>query len=123
MNLDGWLTLLENGMDMDISVNTPQINFKDVLSLIPGIYQNNFDALQASGNLDIKAEAKGLMVGESLPKFAIGFNVNNGMVSYEGMPQKIEQIRLLFKIPVAMPIKRLSMSKISVSKWQEILLR
>lgn len=94
MNLDGWLTLLENGMDMDISVNTPQINFKDVLSLIPGIYQNNFDALQASGNLDFKAEAKGLMVGESLPKFAIGFNVNNGMVSYEGMPQKIEQITI-----------------------------
>lgn len=94
MNLDGWLTLLEDGMDMDISINTPQINFKDVLSLIPGIYQNNFDALQASGNLDFKAEAKGLMVGESLPKFAIGFNVNNGMVSYEGMPQKIEQITI-----------------------------
>ena len=94
MNLDGWLTLLENGMDMDISVNTPQINFKDILSLIPGIYQNNFDALRASGNLDFKAEAKGLMVGESLPKFAIGFNVNNGMVSYEGMPQKIEQITI-----------------------------
>lgn len=94
MNLDGWLTLLEDGMDMDISINTPQINFKDVLSLIPGVYQNNFDALQASGNLDFKAEAKGLMVGESLPKFAIGFNVNNGMVSYEGMPQKIEQITI-----------------------------
>lgn len=94
MNFDGWLTLLEDGMNIDISINTPQINFKDVLSLIPGVYQNNFDALQASGNLDFKAEAKGLMVGESLPKFAIGFNVNNGMVSYEGMPQKIEQITI-----------------------------
>ncbi|MCH5327684.1 MAG: AsmA family protein [Coprobacter sp.] len=94
MNLDGWVALLEEGMDMDIAVNTPKLDFKDLLSLVPGIYQNNFDAMQATGNLDLKAEAQGRMVGDTLPRFALGLNVNNGVVSYEGMPQKVENITI-----------------------------
>lgn len=70
LNLDGWIALLENDMDMDIRLNSPKIEFKDILSLIPGIYQNNFESLTAKGALDFKAAAKGKMTGDLLPQFS-----------------------------------------------------
>ena len=36
LNLDGWVALLDDGaMDMDLKINTSEINFKEILSLIP----------------------------------------------------------------------------------------
>ena len=59
MALDGWVALPDDGIEMDINLSTPKINFKDILSMIPAIYQNNFADLQTSGNVSLKAEAKG----------------------------------------------------------------
>ena len=94
LNLDGWIALLENDMDMDIRLNSPKIEFKDILSLIPGIYQNNFESLTAKGALDFKAAAKGKMSGDLLPQFSFLLNVKNGMINYAGMPKAIDNINI-----------------------------
>lgn len=94
LNLDGWLALLDNGMDMDIHLNTPKIEFKDILSLIPGIYQNNFESLTAKGALDFKASAKGKMINDLLPQFTFLLNVKEGMINYAGMPKAIDNINI-----------------------------
>lgn len=60
LNLDGWVALLDDGaMDMDLKINTSEINFKEILSLIPAIYQNNFDKLRTTGNMSLTALQKG----------------------------------------------------------------
>lgn len=94
LNLDGWIALLENDMDMDIRLNSPKIEFKDILSLIPGIYQNNFESLTAKGALDFKAAAKGKMTGDLLPQFSFLLNVKDGMINYAGMPKAIDNINI-----------------------------
>lgn len=94
LNLDGWLALLENGMDTDINLNTPKIEFKDILSLIPGIYQNNFESLTAKGELNFKASAKGKMTDDLLPEFSFLLNVKDGMINYAGMPKAIDNINI-----------------------------
>lgn len=94
LNLDGWIALLEDGMDMDITVNSPKIEFKDVLSLIPAIYQNNFSALQTSGKLSFNASAKGKMQGENVPQFNAALDVKDARFNYDGMPKAVEQIAI-----------------------------
>ena len=94
LNLDGWMALLDNGMDMDIRLNSPKIEFKDILSLIPGIYQNNFESLTAKGSLNFEAAAKGKMVDALLPQFLFLLNIKDGMINYAGMPKAIENINI-----------------------------
>ena len=94
LNVDGWIAMLQDGMDMDIKVNSPKIEFKDVLSLIPAIYQNNFSALQTSGKLAFNASAKGKMRGDNVPQFNASLDVKDARFNYDNMPKAVEQIAI-----------------------------
>lgn len=95
LNLDGWVALLENGaMDMDLKINTPEINFKEILSLIPAVYQNNFDKLRTTGDMSFSAFAKGCMEGDTMPQFGLTLGVSDATFSYEGMPAAVNGIRI-----------------------------
>ena len=95
LNLDGWVALLDNGaMDMDLKINTPEINFKEILSLIPAIYQNNFDKLRTTGNMSLTAFAKGRMEGDTLPQFGLSLGVKDATFNYEGMPASVDGINI-----------------------------
>ena len=46
LNLDGWLAQTKQGMDMDLRLNTNEVGFKELLSLIPAIYAKDFQDLK-----------------------------------------------------------------------------
>lgn len=95
LNLDGWVALLDNGaMDMDLKINTPDINFKEILSLIPAIYQNNFDKLRTTGNMSLTAFAKGRIEGDTVPQFCVTLGVKDATFNYEGMPAAVNGINI-----------------------------
>lgn len=93
LNVDGWVMLPPDGMDMDIRVNSPSVGFKDILSLIPAVYRNNFDKLQTSGTLTLDAWAKGKLAGEDYPAFGATLSVKNGMVDYD-LPEAVREIEI-----------------------------
>ena len=95
LNLDGRVALLDDGaMDMDLKINTSEINFKEILSLIPAIYQNNFDKLRTTGNMSLTAFAKGRMAGENMPQFGLTLGVKDATLNYEGMPASVDGINI-----------------------------
>lgn len=98
MTLDGWVAMPGDDIDMDIKLSTPKINFKDILSMIPAIYQNNFSDLQTSGNVSLQASAKGRLAGESLPAFTMALDVNDAKVFYTGMPKTVENIAIALRV-------------------------
>ncbi len=98
MTLDGWAAMPDDAIDMDISLSTPKINFKDILSMIPAIYQNHFADLQTSGNVALKAVAKGRLQGESYPAFTVNLDVNNAKVFYTGMPKSVDDIAIGLRV-------------------------
>lgn len=91
MNVDGWVALPEDEVDMDLRLNSPSVNFRDILSLIPAVYRNNFDKLKTSGTLTFDAWAKGKMAGRSYPAFEVALQVKDGMVDYD-LPEAVRQI-------------------------------
>ena len=50
LNAEGFFQLVNDSTyNMDIKFKTPSNEFKDILSLIPGIYKQDFDKIKTSG--------------------------------------------------------------------------
>jgi len=93
-NLDGWLTISEKATDMDLKLNTSEIQFKEILSLIPVIYAKDFETLKTDGKVSMEAFAKGTMEGNNLPQFNVKLNVKNGMFRYPSLPARVDHIQI-----------------------------
>ncbi|MCL2133758.1 MAG: AsmA family protein, partial [Bacteroidales bacterium] len=76
--IDGWVAMLDEGYEMDLTLNSSKVDFKQLLSLVPAIYAKDFAGVKASGNVQLAATAKGKMVDESLPMFDVKLLVDNG---------------------------------------------
>ena len=93
--IDGWAALPSDDIiEMDLKLNSSTIKFKDILSMIPAIYQNSFEDLTASGDLKFAAHIRGIMSGDYLPEYDVTLTVNNGKMAYEGLPKTIDNIAL-----------------------------
>ncbi len=93
--IDGWVAMTESGMDMDIKLNSNEISFKEILSLIPAIYAKDFDGLKTSGEATLSAFAKGSMVGDSImPAFDVNLDVKNAMFRYPSLPAGVDNINI-----------------------------
>ena len=97
--IDGWVAMLDEGFDMDLKLNTNEIGFKEILSLIPAIYAKDFDGLKTDGVATLSAYAKGKMVGEDcLPQFDVALNVKNAMFKYPSLPAGVDNINIAAKV-------------------------
>jgi hypothetical protein len=93
VGINGWLALLEDeGMELDIQLDAPSTQFKDILSLIPAIYSKDFKDLKTSGEATLEASAKGSMKGDNLPSFDVKLKVDNAFFQYPGMPKSVTGI-------------------------------
>ena len=91
--IDGWLSLNEDeSMEMDIKLNAPSTQFKDILSLIPAIYAKDFADIKTSGSATLDASAKGLMKGDTLPSFDVKLNIADAMFQYPDLPKSVTNI-------------------------------
>jgi hypothetical protein len=92
-SIEGWVALYDDAnTDMDIRLKAPEIQFKDLLSLIPAIYANDFKNVQAAGNVTLDASVKGIMNEQVIPSFNLKLGVNNARFQYPGMPESVANI-------------------------------
>lgn len=98
--VDGWAALPADGpMDMDIKLNTSDISFKEILSLIPAIYAKDFEGLKADGSVSLHAYAKGQLVGDSIvPQFEAALKVSDGSFRYPALPTGVDNIEVMAKV-------------------------
>jgi len=93
-NLDGWVSFPDSiTTDMDIRLNAPDTQFKDILSMIPAIYSKDFKNLKTSGKASLEASAKGEMKGETMPAFDVKLLVSDAFFQYPGLPESVKNIR------------------------------
>ncbi|MDR3680342.1 MAG: AsmA-like C-terminal region-containing protein [Flavipsychrobacter sp.] len=79
---------------MDIQFSTPSNNFKDILSLIPGIYQADFKNIQTSGTVALSGFAKGTYNSKQMPAFQVNLAIQNGMFRYPSLPSAVTDIQV-----------------------------
>lgn len=92
MSLDGFYQMLKDHDQMDLKMNTKEISFKDLLSLVPSFYQSGYESMIAKGDLNLNGEVKGRMDDKNLPGWDFGLKVKNASIKYPDLPGSINNI-------------------------------
>ncbi|MBS1513264.1 MAG: AsmA-like C-terminal region-containing protein [Bacteroidetes bacterium] len=82
------------GYDMDISFKAPSTDFKNILSLIPAIYKNDFDKVKATGSAVFSGFVKGVYNDNQMPAYHVDMEVKNGFFQYADLPKPVQNINL-----------------------------
>lgn len=99
LSLDGWAELLDDGaIAMDLRAGTEEVQFKEVLSLIPAFYTREFRSLTAGGELSLSLWARGEMHGAQLPAFELKTAVKGGRFQYASLPKAVTDINLAARV-------------------------
>ena len=94
VNIDGWAAMQKNGIGMDMKLNTNEVGFKELLSLIPAIYAKDFQDLKTDGKASLTAFAKGILGQDQVPQFEVALEVKDGMFRYPSLPAGVENINI-----------------------------
>jgi hypothetical protein len=100
LNFTGWVAMPEDDIETDLEFSTPQTTFKTLLSLVPAIYMKDYQDLTATGNFILNGSAKGVYsdADSTLPDISLNMSVENGLISYPDLPEKITNISLTSEI-------------------------
>ncbi|WP_370097147.1 AsmA-like C-terminal region-containing protein [Xanthomarina gelatinilytica] len=94
LEFQGYVQLLEEGQEIDISFENPGSDFRDFLAVIPKTYSKNLDQVETTGNFKIKGIIKGTMTEETIPSLDINMVSNNAGFKYPDLPKRVEDISI-----------------------------
>ncbi|WP_143959407.1 AsmA-like C-terminal region-containing protein [Litoribacter populi] len=93
-DLTGWLAMPTEAIEMDFVFGGKDNSFRSVLSLVPGIYNENFQGLQTSGTMDFAGYVRGVFDEQSMPSFEMALNVADGMFQYPDLPRPVSDVNM-----------------------------
>ena len=91
---DGFAALRNEDVDINMTFDAARADFKDILSLVPAIYMQDFDQLQTSGNAAVNGFIRGTYSENDFPSFGITIDVADGMFRYPDLPLPAQNIFL-----------------------------
>ena len=100
LGLDGYFAMPKNDMDMDLKFKANQTEFKNILSLIPGVYTADFATVKTSGLLALDGFVKGTYNSSKvkseakMPAFGLKLNIKDAMFQYPSLPKSVTNINV-----------------------------
>ncbi|WP_418602449.1 AsmA-like C-terminal region-containing protein [Hwangdonia sp.] len=94
LEFQGFVKLLENGQEIDITFKNPESDFKNFLAVIPKAYSKNIDDVQTTGDFKISGIIKGLNSDETIPNLDITITSNNASFKYPDLPKRVSNISI-----------------------------
>ncbi|MFM6948482.1 MAG: AsmA-like C-terminal region-containing protein [Aquirufa sp.] len=98
ISVDAWVAMPDTSIDMNVQLNVQKSPFKEFLSLIPSMYSNSFNELNAQGEGALQAHLKGKMNGKENPGFGLGIKVNNGSFQYNSKNIGVKNVQVDFQV-------------------------
>lgn len=94
LSMAGWFKMNEKDYGMDIQFSSPENSFKSLLSLVPGIYTQDFGKIETKGDLSFAGFVKGTMSDTQMPAFNMALKVSEAMFKYPDLPTAISNINM-----------------------------
>jgi len=115
---NGFVQLQQDDIIMDLKIDAPSNDVKDLLSLVPGAYLQGYEQVKASGDFSFDGIVKGIYNAgkEQLPRFDFNMNVNGAQVQYPDLPLGISSI--FAKARVNSPSSDLDELQIDMPRFQ-----
>ena len=84
----------------DLTFKTEKTSFKSLLSLVPAVYMADYKDLVATGDFTLEGIVKGVYsdADSTLPDVTLDLKVNNGLISYPDLPEKIQNIGIITNV-------------------------
>ena len=108
---------LPNATDItyDVTFKALQTDFKNILSLVPGVFNAQFKDVQASGQVAFNGYYKGVQNKLRMPGYGVNLTVSNGRFKYPQLPQEAKNINVA--MVVDNPSGFTNNVKVNVSKF------
>ncbi|WP_299366740.1 AsmA family protein [Winogradskyella sp.] len=94
LEFDGFIQMLEEGQQLDITFKNPESSFKDFLAVIPKEYAKNIEDVNTTGNFTVSGIVKGLISEETIPTIDINMRSDNASFKYPDLPKHVENIMI-----------------------------
>ena len=94
LEFHGYVKLLEEGQEIDISFENPGSSFKDFLAVIPEAYSKNIESVETTGDFKVNGIIKGMNSDETIPTLDITIASNNASFKYPDLPKRVENITI-----------------------------
>ncbi len=94
LGLDGFFAMPGDDMDMDLKFKANQTEFKNILSLVPGVYTADFKDVKTSGSLALDGFAKGIYNDKKMPAFGCKLLIKDAMFQYPALPKSATNIQI-----------------------------
>ncbi|MBS1974139.1 MAG: hypothetical protein JST13_07285 [Bacteroidetes bacterium] len=99
LSAGGFFQLLNDSVyNMDISFNAPSTNFKNILSLVPVIYQKNFASVKTSGEAIFNGFVRGSYSNKQMPAYNLDLDIKKGFFQYPDLPKAVSNINISAKV-------------------------
>lgn len=96
---EGFIQLLnDSSYKMDIKYEAPSTDFKDILSLIPAIYSQDFASIKTSGSTTFNGFVKGTYTPQQMPAYGLHLTIKNGFFQYPDLPKPVKNIQLAVNV-------------------------
>lgn len=95
MGFDGYFVMPEKGgYEMDITFDAKQTEFKNIISLIPALYLNDFKDLETKGTMSFNGFVRGIFDSEKnkMPAYNVKLKVNDGYFKYPKLPTPVSEV-------------------------------
>ena len=94
LEMNGWVQMNDENMDMDLKFGVPNSEFKSLLSVVPGCYTSDFSQVKASGKMAFEMAIKGIMDELKMPQTKIKLAVDNAQFQYPDLPKSVSAINI-----------------------------
>ena len=98
LDLDGWMAMPKDDIDMDIKFKVTKSEFKNFISLVPGVYTKDFADAKISGKLGFDGYAKGTSSAKKQPAFGLNLLIENGMFKNPALPSALNNVQVNLKV-------------------------
>ena len=94
MNFDGSFSMPETGYTMDIAFASAENDFKNLLSLVPGVFTEGFEDIKTKGSLAFNGKVNGVYNDQQMPAFNLNLKVDDAMFQYPDLPKAVKDISI-----------------------------
>ncbi|MBB6609590.1 hypothetical protein H7F15_00935 [Pontibacter sp. Tf4] len=94
----GTILMPDEAMDFDLTFKATETDFRNVLSVVPGMYTEQFKDIKTEGKLSFDGYFKGRMIDTLMPGFGTELKIINGYFKYPDLPQAARNINVDMRI-------------------------
>ncbi|MGV3586999.1 MAG: AsmA-like C-terminal region-containing protein [Adhaeribacter sp.] len=95
---NGSIAMPTEDIDLDLTFKAAETDFKNILSIVPGMFTEKFKEVQTEGKMAFNGYLKGRSNEVSTPGFGIDLQVSNGRFKYPDLPQAATNINVDMKV-------------------------